>query len=247
MSSETFYPDYNHIDQILNKYEFAANDEYGKKSFIYQDPAQIMIRNYISKPTVYDNVLLYHEVGVGKCHKKDTPILMYNGTVKKVQDIKVGEHLMGDDSKPRKVLSLARGSDMMYDVLPIKGEKYTVNEDHILCLKASGFPKYKWSARTNSCNIRWIQDNKFQSKTFSYKSNNQDAQMAAAQQFLKSIHHKQVLEISVKDYLRLSKSKQRCLKGYRTGVDFPSKLIPFDPYTLGYWLGKVQSENEKDR
>ena len=44
---------------------------------------------------------------------------------------------MGDDSRPRTVLSLARGRDKMYDIIPIKGEKYTVNQEHILCLRAS--------------------------------------------------------------------------------------------------------------
>ena len=73
----------------------------------------------------------------GKCHGIDTPIIMFDGTIKKVQDIKVGDQLMGDDSTPRNVLSLARGREMMYDVIPLKGDKYTVNESHILSLRSS--------------------------------------------------------------------------------------------------------------
>jgi len=75
--------------------------------------------------------------GMGKCMGIDTPILMYNGDIKMVQDIKVGDQLMGDDSTPRNVLSLARGREMMYDIIPAKGDKYTVNESHILSLKSS--------------------------------------------------------------------------------------------------------------
>jgi len=75
--------------------------------------------------------------GMGKCMGIDTPIMMYNGDIKMVQDIKVGDQLMGDDSTPRNVLSLARGREMMYDIIPIKGDKYTVNESHILSLKSS--------------------------------------------------------------------------------------------------------------
>ena len=75
--------------------------------------------------------------GAGKCQSKDTPILMYDGTIKKVQDIKVGDKLMGDDSTPRNVLSLARGREMMYKIIPKKGTPYTVNESHILSLKCS--------------------------------------------------------------------------------------------------------------
>ena len=43
--------------------------------------------------------------GTSKCLGKDTPVLMYDGTIKMVQDIKVGEKIMGDDSKPRNILS----------------------------------------------------------------------------------------------------------------------------------------------
>ena len=75
--------------------------------------------------------------GFGKCTSKNTPIMMYDGSIKMVQDIKVGDQLMGDDSTPRNVLTLARGREMMYDIIPNKGDKYTVNESHILSLKCS--------------------------------------------------------------------------------------------------------------
>ena len=75
--------------------------------------------------------------GVGKCLGINTPILMFDGTIKMVQDIVVGDKLMGDDSKERTVLSLARGREQMYKVIPTKGDPYIVNESHILSLKCS--------------------------------------------------------------------------------------------------------------
>jgi superfamily II DNA or RNA helicase len=75
--------------------------------------------------------------GRGKCLGKDTPILMYDGSIKMVQDIQVGDVLMGDDSGPRNVLSLARGRETMYKVNSRKGTEYIVNESHILSLKTS--------------------------------------------------------------------------------------------------------------
>jgi hypothetical protein len=99
---------------------------------------QKIVRDYMNLYTPYRGLLLYHGLGSGKCHGKDTPILMYDGTIKLVQDIKVGDLLMGDDSKPRTVLSLARGKDKMYDIVPTCGEKYTVNQEHILCLREKG-------------------------------------------------------------------------------------------------------------
>jgi len=75
--------------------------------------------------------------GTGKCLGKDTPVMMYDGSIKKVQDISVGDLLMGDDSTPRSVLSLCSGQEQMYKISPTKGDPYIVNESHILSLKKS--------------------------------------------------------------------------------------------------------------
>lgn len=72
------------------------------------------------------------------CHAKGQEILMYDGSLKKVEDIRVGDTLMGDGSTPRKVLSLARGRDKMYKVIPYRGKPFIVNERHILSLKKKG-------------------------------------------------------------------------------------------------------------
>lgn len=69
------------------------------------------------------------------CHAKDTLILMFDGKLKFVQDIHVGDQIMGPDSRPRTVLQLVRGIDKMYRITPIKGESFVVNENHILSLR----------------------------------------------------------------------------------------------------------------
>jgi len=76
--------------------------------------------------------------GFGKCLAYNTEILMYDGKIKRVQDIVVGDVIMGDDSTPRNVLSLARGRETMYKINTKKGDGYTVNESHILSLKMRG-------------------------------------------------------------------------------------------------------------
>src|SRR5699024_11989242 len=55
-----------------------------------------------------------------------------------LEDIKIGDLLMGHDSKPRKVKSLARGRDKMYEIIPVKGESFICNEPHVLSLQMSG-------------------------------------------------------------------------------------------------------------
>jgi len=86
--------------------------------------------------------------GFGKCLGKDTPVMMYDGSIKMVQDIKPGELLMGDDSTPRTVLSTCTGREQMYKVVPKKGDPYIVNESHILSLKCSVDRSKKWRKGT---------------------------------------------------------------------------------------------------
>ena len=83
-----------------------------------------------------------HEIGIfsattgsGKCLGKNTPVMMYNGSTKLVQDIIIGDLLMGDDNTPREVLSLCRGREPLYRVKQKNGNDYVVNESHILSLK----------------------------------------------------------------------------------------------------------------
>ena len=84
----------------------------------------------------YGGAILEVPCGRGKCLGFNTPILMYDGTIKMVQDVEVGDVLMGDDSTPRNVLSLARGREKMYRVYSPTGHaNYVANESHILSLR----------------------------------------------------------------------------------------------------------------
>lgn len=81
--------------------------------------------------------------GVGKCLGKDTPVMMHDGTIKMVQDIVVGDVLMGDDGSPRNVLSTCTGREELFLVKQNLGMDYVVNRSHILSLKV-GSPSKKW-------------------------------------------------------------------------------------------------------
>ena len=83
-------------------------------------------------------IVVIGKKGSGKCMKRDTPVLMSDGSIKMVQDIIIGDKLMGDDSEPRNVLSTCTGYDEMYKIKQMKGEDYTTNGAHILSLKKEG-------------------------------------------------------------------------------------------------------------
>jgi replicative DNA helicase len=82
--------------------------------------------------------------GIGKCLGKGTPVLMFDGSIKNVEDVRVGDLLMGPDSKPRCVLSLGRGIGDLYDVIPVKGDSYRVNGEHILALHLIRSKRSRW-------------------------------------------------------------------------------------------------------
>lgn len=68
------------------------------------------------------------------CHAKGTKIPLKCGMLKNVEDIKIGDVLIGNDGSPRQVLQLHRGIDDMYKIVPIKGAPFIVNGGHILSL-----------------------------------------------------------------------------------------------------------------
>lgn len=183
-------------------------------------------------------VLSMH-TGSGKCHGINTPILMYSGDIKMVQDIKKGDLLMGDDSTPRRVLSLARGVDEMYDVVPVKGDKYTVNQEHILVLKNTTkgptIIKRLLKNGTTKYDVNWWENCKITGMVHDT--------IESAEAFAKKAEmmHQSIAEISVRNYLKQTKTFKHCFKGYKTAIFFAEKHVPIDPYMIGIWLGDGNS------
>lgn len=69
------------------------------------------------------------------CHGKGTRVRMYNGSTKAVEDVQVGDKLLGPDGEPRIVQKLFYGLDDLYRIKQGKGNDYVVNSSHILHLE----------------------------------------------------------------------------------------------------------------
>lgn len=93
----------------------------------YQIEAVSSVYNYFAAKQ--GNPLIAMPTG---CHAKGHGILMHDGSIKAVEDIIIGDLLMGPDSLPRTVLALARGRQEMRQVIPNNGESFIVNKDHKL-------------------------------------------------------------------------------------------------------------------
>ena len=178
----------------------------------------------------------------GKCIARGTKVLMYDGTIKNVEDIRVGEQVMGDDSTPRNVLETHSGTDTMYKVENKRGESYTVNSHHILSLKWSGKKIILERLDKMSFQVRYFDKNKIKliHKDFSYRDRDKELVFAEAKRYYDNIVDDLYVDIPIKEYLGLSKKYQENLLGYQaSALTFPEQTtsLPIDPYMIGYWLG----------
>ena len=102
---------------------------------LVEDFEKISLRKFKIKSIMPDaTVLLLGRRRSGKSLMKGEHVLMYDGSIKRVEDISVGELVLGDDSTPRTVLETHNGTDKMYKITNRRGESYTVNSHHILSL-----------------------------------------------------------------------------------------------------------------
>jgi len=135
---------------------------------------------------------------LANCLGKDTPILMIDGSIKPVQDVTVGDKVMGPDSKPRTVQNVNSGTEMMYKISSIsklRNIEYICNESHILTLRYCS-DDYRYNAKKGD-----------------------------------------ILDITVRDFLKLPNRHQRLLQGFTTGVEYEEKEVIIPSYILGAWLG----------
>lgn len=171
--------------------------------------------------------------GVGKCLKLGTEILMFNGTIKKIEDIKQGDYVMGPDSRPRKVLSTCKGIDDMFEIVPSKGRSFTCNTPHVLTLK--GFEPYLgFGADRDKGHIAYYSQRGIRRRKVFLTERE-------AQTFINSLPE-DIFDIPLNEFLLRSANDQRYSYLYHTGVEFPSQELPMDPYLIGYWLGDGRSD-----
>lgn len=166
--------------------------------------------------------------GTGKCLALGTKILMFDGSIKKIEDIKVGEQVMGPDSKPRNVISKCSGIDNMYEIKPSEGRSYVFNEPHVLTLKGIESFIENDPKKNKSYIVRYSEKGLEKSKAFLTKEE--------AQLFLDSLSE-DIFDIPLNEFMNRSKQQQKYSYLFHTGIDFPHKDVPLDPYLIGYWLG----------
>lgn len=210
------------------------------------DFEKLSLRKFKVKSMVHNaTVLLLGRRRSGKCLEKGTEIIMYDGSIKKIEDIKVGDLVMGDDSTPRRVLGTNNGIDTMYKITNKKGDSYTVNSEHILSLKYTGKKYIKDRVNRHSYQVVWFDKEtiKLRYTTFSYKNKNKEQVYKEAKQYLNELIDDNYIDISIKKYMTLSKKYADNLRGYQVPIDFQHKNVQIDPYIMGKSLTSNSNSN----
>jgi hypothetical protein len=69
------------------------------------------------------------------CFARDTRAMMFDGTTKRVDEVVVGDVLMGPDSRPRTVKNLSRGYGKMFRIVPNRGKPFICSQYHRLAVR----------------------------------------------------------------------------------------------------------------
>jgi hypothetical protein len=120
-----------------------------RKDFIYDyvfnpDTTNAGVFAKVGEPVIANAFAGYNTCvfayGQSGCFAPGTPIMLYDGRYKNVENITLNDVLMGDDSTPRRVSKLYSGYEPMYTVIPqAEGfDSYTVNYSHTLVCKVYG-------------------------------------------------------------------------------------------------------------
>ena len=250
-STNIDYKDYNFDDEIIKNI----------KEFLSQVLPINRVKDYVLKVIAS---FLSGKTGEEKfhiwtgCHSIDTKIIMADGRIKKVQNIKKNEYVMGPDSKPRKVLDLIRGKSKMYEIRLNDNsnkhyEKYNINEDHIMVLINNNNISH-YDNNKNFIELKWYEKDNFGYPTLTYKKfiynkYNKINKIQECNSYLeellqssKLIKKGEKIEISCKEAIKRNLN-DKDFKIFKTYIDFDEKKTQRNPYDVGCELIKYKYKN----
>jgi len=193
-----------------------------------------------------NNIPWFTRDGQYGCVDPNTPILVWNGSIKLAKDITIDDILVGDDGEPRHISKIVNGIDYMYDIIQNYGETYRVNSKHILTLH---FPKHKhisWKGSSNKWHMEYYDTklNTIKSKEFSVTATrNKEQSHKLILDFASTIPDNNIFDIDLQTYLSFPQSRRDLFTSVRNlkSINWPKRDVPIDPYIFGMWLGDGRS------
>lgn len=188
----------------------------------------------------------------------NTTLLLYDGTYKKIQDLKSNDFLMSQDSTPLQIEKIIHQKNYMF-IISCNSFSYIVGDQHELALK-NICTKYIIDTK-KSYDIYVYDDNKknymkikefpyvkqrFNLKKVDLLSSNPNINLelrkeiaySKANAFLKTINIQENINMNIYEYINLIPNVKKNLKSYFKHVEFPEKKLNVDPYFIGLSLGR---------
>ena len=163
------------------------------------------------------------------CFAPDTPILMWDGTIKRADQIKVGDYLIDDKGNSTEVYKTTSGTAQMYEIRPKGATPHTVTYNHILTLKIKKHNKCR--TKRGKFEVMFFDKKElvYRYRTFETKEE--------AESFQESLDDN-IIDIRLEKYLNLPESVRKSMYCfYSDGVNWEKQQVDLDPYILGMWLG----------
>lgn len=178
-----------------------------------------LMASYLDGYTKDEKFILWTGSG---CHAAGTQIMMFDGSLKKVEDVMPGDLLMGDDYTSRKVKHLYRGKDKMYRINQKEHNSYVVNGDHRLALRFQGETELYYEVPRRRYVVTWYSFDDLMAIKKNHRYFSID-ELEKANVFFKEIERDEnvlkkdhILVVPVNLYLKLNNSIQEKLYGYKS-------------------------------
>ena len=183
-----------------------------------------------------NNINLLNPSGQFGCLAPETLIMLWNGKVKRADEINIGDQLVGDDGRSRTVLRTVAGEDDMFRVHQMNGDPYIVNSIHILTLRYLSHKILIHNVIGKFFLVNYFDDNEKTVKVevFRYKNNEKEG-LDRAFNFRNSISDNNIFDISIKDYFKLHETYRKQFISVRNEIviEWDRKDLPINPYVFG--------------
>ena len=209
-----------------------------------------------------NNINILKPNGQFGCVDPETMVLLWNSTIIKAKDVKVGDKLVGDDGLPRLVSKTITGQDTMYKIKNGNMNDYIVNSNHILTCQLAEHKIIYWKNSNKSWKMMYYdsKNNKFGEKSFTTNENpgnhlnksllSKEEAYNKMNEFSKTIQDNPIFDINVQDYIKLPNYIKKNIKGVLNShvIEWSDQNIDkdlmndIDPYILGSWLGDGMSD-----
>jgi hypothetical protein len=170
------------------------------------------------------------------CFSANTPILMWNSSIKIARNIVIGDCIMGDDKTERNVLSTCTGFDYLYNINQKFADPYIVNSKHTLVLYVTMNNTIKKNKDSFVCIVFNHQTYMFDREVFSFQCADKDSEKNALDEsmyFLKLNKTSHQVLILVDIYMNLSDHNKATLFGIKSSLDISPIIVTklgFGPY-----------------